>query len=121
MDKVTVRSDSLSSSDQTTLAPQCEVGAGARTSVEMSHPSTPPAIDIYTDLACKPVGRHVDLLPQHPSPCSSYPPDCIVLCSFVLNSTLIVNEDQVVDRFGVMQPTYAIIHDKCVNMKKNPR
>lgn len=118
MEKVTVRSDSLSSSDQTTRAPQCEVGEGARTSVEMPHPSTPPAIDIYTDLACKPVGRHVDLLPQHPSPFSSYPPDCIVLCSFVLNSTLIVNKDQVVDGVGVVQPTYTIIHDECVQESK---
>ena len=29
-----------------------------------------------------------------------------------------MNEDQVVDIFGVMQPTYAIIHDECVRESK---
>lgn len=56
----------------------------------------------------------MDLFPQYLSPRSIDPLDCIVLCSFVPNSILVVNEDQVVDGVGVLQLTYDIIHDECV-------
>jgi len=46
MDKVVVTSDRLSSSHQAALAPQCEVGEGVHASIELSHPSTPPSLDI---------------------------------------------------------------------------
>jgi len=90
------------------------VGEGAHTSFELSHPPTPPTLDIYTVLACKLVGCHVDFLPQPPSPHSSNLLDCTILCSSISTSTLVVNEDQAIDGVGVMQPTYAIIHDECV-------
>jgi len=91
-----------------------DVGEHSHTSVELSRPPTPPALDIYTDLACEPVGCHVDLLPQPPSPHFVDPLDYTVLCFFILDSTLIVNKDQVVDRVSVVQLTCVIIHDECV-------
>lgn len=90
------------------------MGEHAHTSVELSHPPTPPALDIYIDLACKPIFFHVDSFPQPLSPRSVDPPDCTVLCSSIPDSSPIVNEDQVVDGFCFMKPTYAIIHDDCV-------
>jgi len=90
------------------------VGEYAHTFVELSHPPTPPALDICTDLACEPAGCHMDSFPQPPSPHSVDPPDFIVLCSYILDSTLVVNEDQDVGEVGVMQPTCTIIHDECV-------
>lgn len=82
--------------------------------VELSHPPTLPALNVCAKLACKPASCDVDLFPQPPSPRFIDPLDCIVLCSFVLDSTLVVNEDQVVDEVGVVQLTCTIIHDECV-------
>lgn len=56
----------------------------------------------------------MDSFPQSPSLCSIDPPNCIVLCSSILDSSPTMNEDQVVERVGVMQPTCTIIHDECV-------
>lgn len=61
---------------------QSDAGEHEHTFVQLSHPPTLPALDIYEDLACKPIGFHVDLLPQPLSPCSVDPIDCIVVCSF---------------------------------------
>lgn len=86
----------------------------AYTDVELSHPPTPPSLDTCADLACNLIGCHEDSFPQPPSPCSIDPPDCTVLCSSILDSSLVVNEDQFVEGVGVMQPTCANIHDTYV-------
>lgn len=95
------------------------MGEHVHTYVELSHPSIPRALDICTDLAQNPVGCHVDFLPQPLSPHSTDPLDYTVLCSSVPNSTLVVNEDQVVEGVDVLQQTYVIIHDECVQEYKN--
>jgi len=56
----------------------------------------------------------MDSFPQPPFSHSVDPPDCAVLCSPILDSSPVVNNDQVIKRVGVMQPTCAIIHDECV-------
>lgn len=98
---VVVTSDSLSSSHQTAPAPQCEVGDGTHLSIELSHPPTPPSLDLCANLADKVIGFHMDLFPQPPSPRSIDPQDCTMLCSVILDFTLIVHEDQVFDEVGV--------------------
>jgi len=115
---VAVTSDCLPSPHQIAPQPRSDVGDHAHTYVELSHPPTPPALDICTDLACKPIGFHVDSFPQPRSPCFVDHPDCNVFCFPIPDSSPIVNEDQVVDRFGVMQPTYTIIHDEYVRESK---
>jgi len=90
------------------------VGDHAHTSIELSHPLTPPALDIYAYLACKLVGCNVDLFPQPPSLHSVDPPNCIVLLSSIPDSSPILSEDQAVDGGCVVQPNCAIIHDDCV-------
>jgi len=35
-----------------------------------------------------------------------------ILCSSILNSTLVVNEDQATDRDGVAQPTCTVNHEE---------
>lgn len=52
------------------------------------------------------------LIPQPLSSHSVDPPDCTILCSFVPNSTPVVNEDQAIDEVGVAQPTCIVIHDE---------
>ena len=44
-------------------------------------------------------------LSQPPYLYSDDPPDDTVLCSSILDSTLLVNEDQAIDGVGVAQPT----------------
>jgi len=88
------------------------------TSIELSNPLTPPTLIAYVDFAYKHFGFHVDSFPQPFSPCPVDPMDCTVLCSSIMDSTLVVNEDQIVDRVDVVQPTYVIIHDECVRESK---
>ena len=40
------------------------------------------------------------------------------MCSSIPSSTRVVNEDQVVDEFGNVKPTCAIMHDECVQESK---
>jgi len=50
-----------------------------------------------------------------PQPLSSYsddPPDDIVFCCSISDSTLIVTKDEVIDRAGVAQPTCIVIHEE---------
>ena len=54
-------------------------------------------------------GYHEVFYSQPPSSSSFDPPDCIVLCSPILDSTSIIHEDEVVDGVGVEKPTYAVI------------
>ena len=60
---VVVTSDYPPSPHQETPSPRSEMGDHAHTSIELSHPPTPPDLDIYVDLDCKPVGCHVDSFP----------------------------------------------------------
>lgn len=94
------------------------MGDHAQTSVELSHPPIPLALDISTNLACKPVSCHMDLFPQPPSLHSVDPPNFTVLCFPIPDSSPIVNEDQVINKVGVMQPTCTIIHDEFVQESK---
>lgn len=111
---VTVTRNCPPSPHQTTPPLRSDVGDHAHTFVELSHRTTPPPLNICTDLACKPIGCHVDSFPRPPSSCFVNPLDCTALCSSILNSSPIVDEDQVVDGVGIMQPTCAIIHEECV-------
>lgn len=101
-DTIVVTSNFPPLSHQTTPPLQSDVGDHAHTFVEPSHLPTPATLDIYTYFSCKPVGCHMDLFPQPPSPHSIDPPDCTVLCSSIPNSSPTMNEDQVVDGVGVM-------------------
>lgn len=114
MDKVVVTSEAPSSPKKTSLDPQDDVGEVASQFVELSPPPTPPSLDICTDLDCNPDGCHLISF-SHALSSGSYDPlDFIVLCSFVSNSTTVVDEDQVVDGFGVEKLTYAVIYDEYV-------
>jgi len=111
---ISVTSDCSASPHQIAPPLQSEVGDYAHTFVELSHRRTQLTLDIYTDLACKLVGCHVDSSSQPSSPCFVDPPYCTVLCSSIMDCSPAVNEDQVVNGVGVMQPTYGIVHDECV-------
>lgn len=49
---------------------------------------------------------------QPPSSHSSAPPNDFVSCSSIPNSSLVVNEEQPIDRVGVAQPTCIFIHEE---------
>jgi len=97
VDTVAIISDYPPSPHQTTPPPQSDVGEHAHTSIQLSHAPTLTTLNICVDLVGKPMGRYTHLLPQPPSLHSADPLDCIVLCSSVLDSTPIVNEDQTID------------------------
>jgi len=109
---VIVTSDCPSSPHQTAPPLQNDVGEQAHTYVQLSHPSNITSLNFHADLVAKPIGSHMHVLPQPPSWCSADPPNCIVLCSSIMDSTFIMNEDQVINRVGVAQPTCAIIHEE---------
>jgi len=87
---IVVTSDRPPSPHQIAPPPWSDVGENAHTFVELSHPPTPSAFDIYAYLACKLAGGHVDSFPQPLSLCFIDPPDCTILCSIVPESTLIL-------------------------------
>ena len=60
----------------------------------------------------KPMGCHMYFVPQPPSSYSDDPPNCIVLCSSITDSTLVVNEDQASNGVGVAKPTCVVIHEE---------
>ena len=90
------------------------MGKVVNPSIELSHPPTPPSLDIYADLDYNPISFHMNLFSQPPFSHSVDPSDCIVLCSPILDSTFVVHEDQVVNGFGVEQQTYIVIYDEYV-------
>ena len=51
-------------------------------------------------------------VPQPSSSHSAVPPGDTVLCSFILDCTLVVNEEQATDGVGVAQPTCVVIHEE---------
>ena len=54
----------------------------------------------------------MNFVPQPPSSHLNVPLDDIVLCSSIPDCTLVVNEDQAIDRVGVAQPTCIVIHEE---------
>lgn len=51
-------------------------------------------------------------IPQPPSSYYHYPLDCTLLCSSRLDSIVVVNEDQAIDKVCVAQPTCSAIHEE---------
>lgn len=80
------------------------MGEHAHTSIQLSYPPNITSLHFHTDLVAIPMGCHMNFLPQPMSSCSIDPSDCTVLCSYVPNSTPVVNEDQAIDRVGVAKP-----------------
>ena len=76
-----------------------------------------PLISTHIQLTSLPVVTWIHSL-KPASPRSIDPLDYTTLCYSVPNSTLVVNEDQVVDGVGVVQPTCTTIHDECVRESK---
>ena len=74
-------------------------------SVQLSYPPSITSLNFRTGLAAKSMGCHMHLLPHPPFSHFADPPDCIILCSSVPDSTPILNEDQAINRVGVAQPT----------------
>lgn len=93
----------------------------AISSIELSHPITPLALNIYVDFDCNPDGCHVVLSSQPPSSHFVDPPDCIVFCSSILYFSCDVHKDQVLDKVGVEQPICIIIFYEYVWESKEER
>jgi len=71
-------------------------------------------------LVADPLGYHIDFVPQPPSSYKDDPSDGTVLCSSIPNSTLVLNEDQAIDGFGVAQPTCPSIHEEYDSELEHP-
>lgn len=100
----------MSPSHQKTLALQAEVVEVKNPPAYFSPcPPTLPAQDFSAYLAGKRDSYHMVSYPQTLSSSSFHPKDFGAFCSSLLGSTCDVHEDQVLDRVGVGQPTYATI------------
>lgn len=93
MDTMIITSDFPPSPHQTTPPPQNDMEEHAHMSPQLPHPPTITSLNFCTDFVVKPMDFHVPFLPQPLSSCLVDPLNCIVLCSFVLDSTPVVNED----------------------------
>lgn len=112
VDTIAITSDHPPSPHQTTPPPQSDVGEHVHMFVQLSHPPTLTTLNICTYLVGKPMGCHTHLLPQPPSLRFSDPSDCTVLCSSVLDSTPIGNEDRAINGVDVAQQTCFVIHEE---------
>lgn len=112
MNTITVTSDCLPSPHQTTPPMQSDVGEHAHKLVQLSHPPTLTTLNFCLDLVGKSMSYHMHLLPQPQSPRCVDLSDCTVLCSSILESTLVVSEGQAIDGVDVAQPTCIVIYNK---------
>lgn len=125
MDEFVVPSDSLPAFNQTTLILQVEVGELENSSINLPPSSATPhthnssisfdyEFDVFDEV----------LSPPPPSFSSFGPPDCELLCSPVLNVSLNVRDDQVLDGVGVPHKTsmsFAMTIYGSPHLKKNLR
>lgn len=110
--KVSILSDSLSLSNQTTPVPQVEVVKLENSSVDLPQSSPTPHTQSYsTSLECESDVCNEVLSPHPPFLYSFYPPNCQLLFSAILNVSLNVHEDQVLDGIGVPQKACDVIYD----------
>jgi len=112
MDMVTVTSDFPSSPHQTTQPLQSDAGDHVPTFVQLSHSPNISSLNFRLDLVVSPSSCHMHFVPQPLSSYSTNPPNNTVSCSSILDSTLVVNEEQATNEVGVAQPTCTIIHEE---------
>ena len=83
-----------------------------RTSVHPPHPPKITPLNFHAELVVSPSSYHMCYFIQPPSSHSSVPLDDVVLCSSILDSSLVVNEEQPTDEVSVARPTCVVIHEK---------
>lgn len=82
------------------------------TFVHPSHPTNITPLNFRAELVVIPSNSHMHYFLRPPSSQSGVPPDDVVLCSFIPDSSLVVNEAQPTDRVGVTQPTCVVIYEE---------
>ena len=112
MNTVDVTSDCTLSPRQTAPPLQSDAGEHEHTFVEPSRPTDIAPSDFHEDLVMSPIAFYMYYVPQPLSSYSDHPPDDTSLCSSILDSTLVLNEDRSIDGVGVAQPTCPKIHEE---------
>lgn len=111
-DTVAVISDCSSSPRQTTPPSQSDVGVHEHTFFQLPRPPEIAPSNFHVDLVVSPIPHHMYFVPQPLSSYSDHPPDDTVLCSSILDSTLVLNEDRSIDGVDVTQLTCFGIHEE---------
>lgn len=88
------------------------MGEHAHKSVQLSHLPNITSLKFFTYLVVIPLICHMNFVPQPPFLYSNDPLDDTILCSSILDSILIMNEDQAIHGVGFAQPTCIVIHEE---------
>ena len=108
----TVSTDCLPSSHSTAPPLPSDVEHHSRTLVHPSHSPNITSLNFCVDLVVCPLSSHMHYFLRPSSLHSGVPPDDVILCSSITNSSLVVSEEQPIDIVGVSQPTCTIIHEE---------
>lgn len=81
------------------------------TSLHSSHPSNITPLNFHTELVVSPSSSHMHYFIRPPSSHPGVPPNDVVLCSSIPDSSLVLNEEQPTDRVGVAQLICTVIHE----------
>jgi len=84
----------------------------AHTPVNPSHSPNITPLNFRADSVINPSSSHMNSFLRPPSLHSGVPPDDVVFCSSVLDSPLVVNEEQPTNGVGVAQPTCIVLHEE---------
>ena len=84
----------------------------AHTPVHPSHSPNITPLHFHADLVVSPSNCHVHSFLRPPSLHSGIPQNDVVLCSSILDSSLVVNDEQPTEGVGVAKPTCIVIHEE---------
>jgi len=90
VDAVTISADCLLPSHSTAPPLLSDVEDHPHTPVHLSHSPNITSLNFCADLVVIPLSSHMHFLLQHPSSHLGVPPDDVVLCSPILDSSLVV-------------------------------
>lgn len=107
----TISTDYLPSFNSIFPPSPSDVEDHVHTYVHYSHPCNINPLNFHSELVVSPSSSHMHSVLPPPSLHPGVPPDDVVLCSSIPDSSLVVNEEQTTNRVSVAQPTCAIIHE----------
>jgi len=105
MDAVTVSTDCQPFPHSTAPPLSSDVEDHAHTLFQLSHPPNITSLNFRTDLVMGPSSSHMYFVLRPPSSHLGVPLDDTVSCSSILDSSLVVNEEQATNGVGVVQST----------------
>ena len=111
VDADTLSANCLPSSHPTSPPLPSDADGHAHTPVHPSHSPNITSLNFSVYVVVSPLSSHMHSCLWPPSSHSGVPSNDYVLCSSILDSSFVVNEEQPINRVGIAQPTCSVIHD----------